>query len=234
MALAWDGLIGSCLKAAECMSWSFRPKSVREDVGVFPCVSWISVTNSPDGRELFMVPLVFPDTVWMYHNCHTLICRDFTWPRRGSWSAWNPWAVLPCTPTSTRLSWESASSEPLRSRNASSGRTTWRWMRIRKLIIPALWQTGTSGAAVWNSSYLGRTWICWLCSLPVIALGMLVQGREVCVDKSVAEMFCSNFCDEIKITSESLAFLRIPALLLGYIIFKVLFYWFPCSESSCS
>lgn len=61
MALAWDGLIDSCLKAAECIQWSFRPKGIGE--GVYFHV-WV-VTNSPDGRELFTIPLVFPDAIWM-------------------------------------------------------------------------------------------------------------------------------------------------------------------------
>lgn len=179
-------------------------------------------------------PLSFQTQSGSNHNSHTLICRDFMWPLHGSSSALSLSVVLLCIPTSTRLSWGSVSSEPLRSRNVSSSRTTWRWMRIRKLIIPALLQTGTSGVAVWNSSYLGRTWICWLCSLSVTALGMHVQGREACVDKSSSEMFCSNFCDETKITSESLIFLRVPALLLRYILLKILIYWSICSESSCS
>lgn len=53
---------------------------------------------------------------------------------------------------------------------------------------------------------------------------MLVQGREAFVDKSILKMFCSNFCVEIKITSKSLTFLRVPAMLLGYILVKVLIY----------
>lgn len=105
-----------------------------------------------------LIPLVSLQTQsGCNHNCHTVICRGFTWPRRGSSSAWSLSVVLPCTPTSTRPCWESASSEPSRSRNVSSGRTTSRWMRIRKLITQALLQTGTGGAAGGISSDLGRS-----------------------------------------------------------------------------
>lgn len=61
---------------------------------------------------------------------------------------------------------------------------------------------------------------CYLCSLSVTALSILVQGREACVDIPVSQIFCLNFHDGIKITSEFLFFLRVPALLLGNMFFK--------------
>lgn len=179
-----------------------------------------------------LIPLVSLQTQsGCNHNCHTVICRGFTWPRRGSSSAWSRSVVLPCTPTSMRPCWESASSEPSRSRNVSSSRMTSRWMRIRKLIIQALLQTGTSGAAVRISSDLGRSGSagCAPCQSQLFACLARGGRHEICFRDVLF-----NLCDEVKITSESLTFLRVPALLLGYILLEVLIFWSLCSESSCS
>lgn len=43
-------------------------------------------------------------------------------------------------------------------------------MKIRKLIIQALLQTGNSGVKILKGSYIGRT--------SITALSILVQGRE--------------------------------------------------------
>lgn len=95
-------------------------------------------------------------------------------------------------------------------------------MKIRKLIIQALLQTGNSGVEILRSSSVERGYIGVLLPVPLSNLNIPVDRRAAWVHISVSQMFCLNFCDGVRITSEFLSFLRVPLLILGNIFLEVL------------